>query len=47
VPAVQEKLANTGVEPMKMSSEEFGKYFREDVRSTAELAQKAGIPKLE
>ena len=47
VPSVQERLAKTGVEPMTMTSEEFGKYFRADVESTAKLAEKAGIPKLE
>jgi tripartite-type tricarboxylate transporter receptor subunit TctC len=47
VPSVQEKLEKTGVEPMKMTSEEFGKFFRADVTATAKLAEQAGIPKLE
>ncbi len=47
LPSVVERLTKVGVEPMKMTTAEFEKYFRDDVRSTAELAQKAGIQKLE
>src|SRR3954468_8470747 len=31
IPVVQERLAKVGTEPMPMSVDEFGKYFREDV----------------
>ena len=43
VPVVQERLAKVGTEPMSMSIDEFGKYFREDVLSTAKLMQQVGI----
>ena len=42
---MQERLAKAGTEPMPMpmSTEAFGKYFREDVLSTAKLMQQVGI----
>jgi hypothetical protein len=43
IAAVQERLAKVGTEPMPMSTEEFGKYFRADVLSTAKLMQQVGI----
>jgi len=43
VAAVQERLAKTGAEPMPMTVEEFERYFREDVLSTAKLMQQIGI----
>jgi tripartite-type tricarboxylate transporter receptor subunit TctC len=43
MPAVQEKLAKLGVEPAQISSEEFGKFFKEDFDATVELAKKANI----
>jgi tripartite-type tricarboxylate transporter receptor subunit TctC len=43
VPAVQERLAKVGTEPMRMSIDAFGTYFREDVLSTAKLMQQVGI----
>jgi tripartite-type tricarboxylate transporter receptor subunit TctC len=43
VPAVQERLAKVGTEPMPMSRDEFAKYFREDVLSTAKLMQQVGV----
>ncbi len=43
VPIVQERLAKVGTEPMTMSTDDFGKYFREDVVSTAKLMQQVGI----
>ena len=43
VPIVQERLAKVGTEPMTMSIDDFGKYFREDVVSTAKLMQQVGI----
>jgi tripartite-type tricarboxylate transporter receptor subunit TctC len=43
-PAVQEKLAKLGVEPLAMSAEEFDKYFRDDVLATAKLVKDAGVP---
>jgi tripartite-type tricarboxylate transporter receptor subunit TctC len=39
VPAVQEKLATFGVEPMPMSVEQFGKFYRDDVAATVKLAK--------
>ena len=42
-PAVQEKLAKLGVEPAQISTEEFGKFFREDFDATVDLAKKANI----
>jgi len=43
VPAVQEKLAKLGVEPAQISTEEFGKFFKEDFDATVDLAKKANI----
>ena len=43
VPAVQERLAKVGSEPMPMGVDEFGKYFRDDVLSTAKLMQQVGV----
>jgi tripartite-type tricarboxylate transporter receptor subunit TctC len=43
VPAVQERLAKTGNEPMPMTVDEFGAYFKEDVLATAKLMQQIGI----
>jgi tripartite-type tricarboxylate transporter receptor subunit TctC len=43
VPAVQERLAKTGAEPMPMTPEQFEKYFKEDVLATAKLMQQIGI----
>jgi tripartite-type tricarboxylate transporter receptor subunit TctC len=43
VGAVKERLAKVGSEPMPMSTDEFGRYFREDVLSTARLMQQVGI----
>jgi tripartite-type tricarboxylate transporter receptor subunit TctC len=43
VPAVQERLAKVGSEPMAMSMDEFEKYFRADVLATAKLMQQVGI----
>jgi tripartite-type tricarboxylate transporter receptor subunit TctC len=43
IPAVQERLTKVGSESMPMSGDEFGRYFREDVRSTAKLMQQIGI----
>ena len=43
VPAVQERLAKVGTEPMPMTTDEFGAYFRDDVLATAKLMQQVGI----
>jgi tripartite-type tricarboxylate transporter receptor subunit TctC len=43
VTAVQERLAKVGTEPMPMSPDQFGKYFRDDVLATAKLMQQVGI----
>ena len=39
VPAVQEKLAMFGVEPMPMSVDQFGQFYRDDVASIVKLAK--------
>ena len=43
IPAVQERLGKVGSESMPMSSDEFARYFREDVLSTAKLMQQVGV----
>jgi len=43
VPSVRERLAKAGLEPLSMTTEQFEKYFREDVRSTAILMKEAGV----
>jgi tripartite-type tricarboxylate transporter receptor subunit TctC len=45
--SVQDRLVKLGVEPMAMSSAEFDAYFREEVRSTVQLAKDVGIPQTE
>jgi tripartite-type tricarboxylate transporter receptor subunit TctC len=42
-PALQEKLAKLGVEPARISVEEFDKFFRDDLKATVELAKQADI----
>jgi tripartite-type tricarboxylate transporter receptor subunit TctC len=39
VPAIREKLATFGVQPMTMSVDEFGKFVRDDVAATIRLAK--------
>jgi tripartite-type tricarboxylate transporter receptor subunit TctC len=41
--SVQERFANLGVEPMRMSSDQFIEYFRNDVAATSALARVANI----
>jgi tripartite-type tricarboxylate transporter receptor subunit TctC len=43
MPALREKLAKLGVTPETMSVEEFGKFFREDLASTVQLARDANV----
>lgn len=43
LPALREKLAKLGVAPEAMSVEEFGKFFREDLAATVQLAKEANI----
>jgi tripartite-type tricarboxylate transporter receptor subunit TctC len=43
VPAVQERLATLGVEPMPMTVDEFGKFYRDDVAAIIKLAKDANI----
>jgi len=43
-PAVQERLATLGVEPMAMTREEFVRFFRDDVAATVALVKAAHIP---
>jgi len=47
VPAVQERLAKFGQDPAPMTPEEFDKYVRDDVLSTAKLVKDAGVPQVE
>ena len=41
VPEVKERLAKTATAPMPMSTEQFTKYFHDDVASTLKLAKDA------
>jgi tripartite-type tricarboxylate transporter receptor subunit TctC len=43
LPALREKLAKLGVTPEPMSVEEFGKFFRDDLAATVQLAKDANI----
>jgi tripartite-type tricarboxylate transporter receptor subunit TctC len=43
LPALQEKLAKLGVVPERMSVEQFGKFFREDLAATVQLSKDANI----
>src|SRR3989440_2668460 len=47
VPSVQERLAKTGQDPSPMTPEEFDKYFRDDVLSTAKLMREAGVQQVQ
>jgi tripartite-type tricarboxylate transporter receptor subunit TctC len=47
VPAVREKLAKLGVEPMPMSVEQFGQFFLDDLAATTELAKEANIKSID
>ena len=42
-PAVREKLAKLGVQPMAMNAGEFGKFVKEELTINAEIAKAAGI----
>jgi tripartite-type tricarboxylate transporter receptor subunit TctC len=42
-PGVKDKLAKLGVEPELMSVEQFGKFFRDDLAATVQLAKDAHI----
>ncbi len=43
LPAVSSRLSQMGVEPLTMSVEQFGTFFREDMTATVRLAKEAGI----
>jgi tripartite-type tricarboxylate transporter receptor subunit TctC len=43
VPAVQDRLAAFGVEPMPMTVDEFGKFYHDDVTAIIKLAKDANI----
>src|SRR6202162_878916 len=43
VPAVREKLATLGVQPMSMTAEQFDKFAKDELAINAELAKAAGI----
>ena len=43
-PSVRDRYAKLGVEPMRMTPEEFAAYFRHDVEETAKLVKAAKIP---
>jgi tripartite-type tricarboxylate transporter receptor subunit TctC len=42
-PGVKDKLAKLGVEPELMTAEQFGKFFRDDLAATIQLAKEAHI----
>ncbi len=42
-PALVEKLAKLGVEPKPISADEFGKFFKDDLAATVDLAKQADI----
>ena len=44
-PAVKERLAKLGIEPLPMSQADFERYFKADVLDTEKLAKAAGIEK--
>jgi tripartite-type tricarboxylate transporter receptor subunit TctC len=46
-PGLKERLAKLGVEPDPMSVEAFGKYVRDDIAGTAQLAKEAHIEPLD
>lgn len=46
VPSVRDQLAKAGQEPLSMTSEQFERYFHDDVRNTATLMKKAGLEAL-
>ncbi|MGC1235184.1 MAG: tripartite tricarboxylate transporter substrate-binding protein, partial [Xanthobacteraceae bacterium] len=46
-PGLKERLAKLGVEPDPMSVEAFGKYIRDDIAGTAQLAKDAHIEPLD
>lgn len=46
-PAMKDKLANLGVEPEPMSVEAFGKFVKDDISSTLQLAKEAHIEPLD
>jgi tripartite-type tricarboxylate transporter receptor subunit TctC len=46
-PALREKLAKLGVEPEPMNVDAFGKYVRDDIAATAQLAKEAHIEPLD
>jgi tripartite-type tricarboxylate transporter receptor subunit TctC len=43
VPTVQERLATFGVEPMPMTADEFGKFYRDDVAAIVKLAKDVNL----
>ena len=43
MPAVQERLATFGVEPMPMPVDEFGKFYRDDVAAIVKLARDVNL----
>jgi tripartite-type tricarboxylate transporter receptor subunit TctC len=47
VPSVRERLAKVGQDPLPMTTEEFEKYFRDDVTATAKLMSEAGVKKID
>jgi tripartite-type tricarboxylate transporter receptor subunit TctC len=44
-PAVQAQLAKLGVEPMRMTLEQFAAFFRQDVEANLALVKAANIPR--
>ena len=47
VPSVRDRLAKAGQDTLPMTTEQFEKYFRDDVRNTAALMTQAGVRPLD
>ena len=47
LPSVQERLSKLGVQPLPMTTEQFEKFFRDDVAVTVKLAKEVGIKPLD
>jgi tripartite-type tricarboxylate transporter receptor subunit TctC len=43
LPELQQRLLKTGTEPLSMTTEQFEKYFRDDVTATAKLMKEIGV----
>jgi tripartite-type tricarboxylate transporter receptor subunit TctC len=43
IPAIRERLQQLGVDPMPMTSDQFGKFFADDVAAMVKLGKDANI----